>query len=101
MTDPKYRTYCFLTNRCECRGANRVYSEEAKRCKRVNPCRANSTICGEHGKCHMTRVGFKCQCEEGFRQADEQSACRDIDECLEVMSDKTMRRNLATYSGGM
>ena len=90
-----------MTCRCECRGANRIYSEEAKRCKRVNPCRANSTICGEHGKCHMTRVGFKCQCEEGFRQADEQSACRDIDECLEVISDKTMRRNLATYSGGM
>ena len=70
--------------RCECRGANRVYSEEAGRCKRVNPCRANSTICGAHGKCHMTRAGFRCQCEEGFRQADEQSACKDIDECLEV-----------------
>ena len=56
----------------------------------MNPCRANSTVCGDRGACHMTRAGFKCQCDQGFQQTDEQSPCRDIDECLEVFENRTI-----------
>ena len=61
---------------CQCRGGgNRIWSAEARRCKKVNPCRTNSTLCGEGGKCHMIRGGYTCQCSDGYAKAEDGKSC--------------------------
>jgi hypothetical protein len=58
-----------------------VYSEEARKCKRVNPCRSNATLCGDNGRCQMTRGGHTCLCHEGFQLDEGELVCKDFDEC--------------------
>eukprot|EP00920_Eleutheroschizon_duboscqi_P000952 GHVT01002361.1.p1 GENE.GHVT01002361.1~~GHVT01002361.1.p1 ORF type:complete len:956 (-),score=224.51 GHVT01002361.1:582-3449(-) len=84
--DPRH-SRCVNTSgsyKCECFGERQIVDPKSGKCRDMNECSDEGGAMNPCTQlCFDTEPGVRCGCEAGWRLAEDQRTCVDVDECLE------------------